>query len=142
MVNFVAMGSFWSIILGGFITIATAFLIERLRRPSLHIFIEQPPLERQNGHARRHLRLKVHNRVSNWFAPWMLPASAAQCRGKITFHHLEDGQNVFDRAMDIRWANSPEPLTEIPPVPRVQMAGAVMPPELVKNNFKCCPLRL
>lgn len=26
-------------------------------------------------------------------------------------HHLDDGQNVYDRFMVVRWANSPEPIT-------------------------------
>jgi hypothetical protein len=40
----------------------------------------------------------------------MQRAAAIQCRGEITFHHLDDGQDIFCRAMDVRWANSPEPI--------------------------------
>lgn len=39
---------------------------------------------------------------------WMTRAPALQCRATITFHHL-DGQNIFGRAMEGRWAGSPEP---------------------------------
>jgi hypothetical protein len=35
-------------------------------------------------------------------------AAALQCRATISFHHL-DGQDVFGRSMEARWANSPEP---------------------------------
>jgi hypothetical protein len=34
--------------------------------------------------------------------------AAIQCHGTITFHHL-DGQNIFGRAMSVRWSGSPEP---------------------------------
>jgi hypothetical protein len=39
----------------------------------------------------------------------MQRTAALQCRGEVTFHHL-DGQNVFGRAMPIRWSNSPQPI--------------------------------
>jgi hypothetical protein len=39
----------------------------------------------------------------------MVRAPALQCRAEITFHH-RDGHNVFGRAMDGRWASSPEPV--------------------------------
>src|SRR5450759_389320 len=40
----------------------------------------------------------------------MQRAAALQCRGEITFRHLNDGQEVFGRAMAIRWARSREPI--------------------------------
>jgi hypothetical protein len=39
----------------------------------------------------------------------MQRAAALQCRGEITFHHL-DGQDIFGRGMPTRWANSPQPI--------------------------------
>jgi hypothetical protein len=39
----------------------------------------------------------------------MQRSAALQCRGRITFHHL-DGQDVFGRAMEVRWAGSPQPI--------------------------------
>ena len=42
----------------------------------------------------------------------MQRAPATQCRGEITFHHLDDGQDVFGRAMAVRWAGSQEPVPE------------------------------
>jgi len=109
------MAVLMSIVFGGLITIATALLIEYLRKPKLRITIEHPPLDRTDAagkhHVSRHLRLKLRNDVSPLFAPWMQRASAVQCRGAITFHHLNDGQDVFDRSMVVRWANSPEPIT-------------------------------
>lgn len=111
------MEAFLSVLFGGLITFAAAFLIEYLRKPKLRLSIEHPPLDRTDDsgktHVSRHLRLLLHNDVSSAFAPWMQRASAVQCRGTITFHHLDDGQNVFDRAMVVRWANSAEPLTSL-----------------------------
>ena len=40
---------------------------------------------------------------------WMQRAAALQCRGEVTFHHL-DGQDIFGRRMSVRWANSPQPV--------------------------------
>jgi hypothetical protein len=111
------METFLSVLFGGFITFVAAFLIEYLRKPKLRLSIEQPHLDRTDDsgkvHTSRHLRLRLHNDVSSLFAPWMLRASAVQCRGAITFHHLNDGQNVFDRSMAVRWSNSAEPLTNV-----------------------------
>jgi hypothetical protein len=107
------MATWMAVVLGGLITIATAFVIEYLRKPKLRLTIEHPPLDRTDAkgkHVSRHLRLKLHNDVSPMFAPWMQRASAVQCRGTISFHHLDDGQNVYDRFMVVRWANSPEPI--------------------------------
>jgi hypothetical protein len=39
----------------------------------------------------------------------MQRSAALQCRSEITFHHL-DGQDIFGRAMSVRWSNSPEPV--------------------------------
>jgi hypothetical protein len=39
----------------------------------------------------------------------MQRAAALQCRGEITFHHL-DGQDVFGRRMTVRWSSSPQPV--------------------------------
>lgn len=40
----------------------------------------------------------------------MQRSPALQCRGAITFHHHDDGQNVFGRAMTVRWSGSPQPI--------------------------------
>lgn len=40
---------------------------------------------------------------------WMQRSAALQCRGTITFHN-NDGQDVFGKAMAVRWASSPEPV--------------------------------
>jgi hypothetical protein len=39
----------------------------------------------------------------------MVRAPALQCRAAITFHHFDDEGDIFGRAMDGRWASTPEP---------------------------------
>ena len=78
------------------------------------MFIESPPADfmssaRSPARDRRHLRLILRNRPLPAVLHWMERNAALQCRGEITFHHL-DGQDVFGRRMTIRWANSPQPV--------------------------------
>lgn len=99
------------VIIGGLITIATAMLVEYVRRPSLRLAIEQPPLDRTPAYGRcRNLRLRLINKSLPWGLQWIQRSAALQCRGEITFHHLDDGQDVFGRIMPVRWARSPEPI--------------------------------
>jgi len=107
------MGIALGIIFGGLITIFTTVGVESLRRPKLSLTIEDPPLERispDGKSMRRHLRIVLRNESLPFVARWMQRAAATHCRGEITFHHLNDGQDFFGRAMDVRWVNSPEPL--------------------------------
>ncbi len=107
------MGVALSIVLGGLITILTAIGVEYFRRPKLRLAIEDPPLDRLLPDAkkmRRQLRLILHNESLSYGFGWMQRAAAIQCRGEITFHHLNDGQNIFGRVTAVRWANSPEPI--------------------------------
>jgi len=104
-----------SIVIGGLITILTAILVEYLRLPKLHLTIEYPPCdvaypdgERPAKNA-KYLRLKLRNQALPSIFRWMQRATALQCRGEISFHHL-DAQDVFGRAMTVRWSNSPQPI--------------------------------
>src|SRR5713226_6699782 len=104
------------IIGGGLITILTAIGVEYLRRPKLALSIENPPFDHlaptnETG-SRRTLRLVLRNAALPLGARWMQRAAAIQCRGEITFHHLDDGQDVFGRRMPVRWARSPEPVLD------------------------------
>jgi len=102
-----------SILFGGLITILTAIGVEALRRPKLRLSIEDPPLDLPSPDGkgmRRNLRLVLHNDPLPFVARWMQRAAATQCRGEITFRHLNDGQDIFGRAMAVRWVKSPEPI--------------------------------
>jgi len=108
-------GKAMEIVIGGLITILTAIFIEYLRRPVLQLSIETPPYDITYRDQRpavyaRYLRLKLFNKPLPTIFRWMLRSPALQCRGTITFHHLNDGQNIFDRAMSVRWVSSPEPV--------------------------------
>jgi hypothetical protein len=86
----------WQIVVGGIIIVLTAVFVEYLRTLSLDFSIENPPLDvifPENRPARegRHLRLKLSNKPLPGWLQWLQRAAALQCRGKITFHHLDDG---------------------------------------------------
>ncbi|MCL5961247.1 MAG: hypothetical protein M1358_18390 [Chloroflexi bacterium] len=104
------------IILGGIITILTTISVENLRKRRLALQIGSPADGNyQNRPARkaRFLHVKVLNKSLPWWAKWMSRSAAIQCHGTISFHHLDDGQDVFGRAMAIRWSGSPEPVPSI-----------------------------
>jgi len=102
---------------------ATAIAIEYLRRPRLELSIETPPFDwtAQLGapaQAMRSLRVNLSNKELSRWAKWMVRSSALQCRAAVSFHHL-DGQNVFGRLMDGRWAGSAQPV----PLPVIGPGG-------------------
>ncbi len=104
-----------SIILGGLITIIVTMLVESYRRPKLSLSMEDPPLDVPYPPGRpaqraRYLRVILRNKALPRGLRWMQRSAALQCRGEITFHHLNDGQNIFDRSMPVRWVKGPEPV--------------------------------
>lgn len=102
---------------GGLITIFVTMLIESKRRPVLKLRIEDPPFQKPIEDAdgivkiRRNLRLVLSNESLPWGLRFMQRSAALQCRGQITFHHLNDGQPISNEPMEIRWASSPEHIT-------------------------------
>lgn len=100
------------ILFGALITLLITIGVESFRRPRLTLAIETPPHDAPSPDGkqmRRHLRLKLRNEPLPSGMHWMQRSAALQCRGEITFHHL-DGQDVFGRAMAARWVSSPEPV--------------------------------
>lgn len=101
------------VLCGGIITILTAIWVEYLRNPKLKLEIEHPALDtadNSGNNKRRNLRLILRNEALPPGLRWMQRAAAIQCKGEVTFHHLDDGQNVYDRAMPVRWVQSPQPI--------------------------------
>ncbi len=99
------------LLLGGLITIGTSIAIEFLRRPRLTI-TPAPPQDFSTPFAPaglRSLRVFVRNEPLPYCLSWMLRGPALQSRGEIFFHHL-DGQSVFGKGMEGRWAGTPEPI--------------------------------
>jgi hypothetical protein len=110
------MWTFLSTIFGGFVSIGAVVFVEYLRRPSLELSKEDPPLDARYdppgsrpATEMRSLRVRLSNRTLPWLARWMLRGPALQCRAAITFHHLDE-QDIFGRAMEGRWPSTPEPL--------------------------------
>jgi len=96
-------------------SIGTAFFVEYMRRPRLRLSIEKPELDnrytlQQPAQLARFLRVYLENKPLPRWVGWMVGAPALQCRATITFHHLNDGQKVFDKTMTGRWSGSPEPV--------------------------------
>ena len=100
------------VVLGAIVAILTTIWVENLRKPRLELRIASPTDVQYQGRPAtqaRFLGLELVNRSLPRWARWMSRDAAIQCHGTITFHHL-DGQNVFGRAMPIRWSGSPEPV--------------------------------
>lgn len=92
--------------------------LERFRKPRLRFVIGDPGEILPNDPVGRTRAKWTHVFVTNepmpkWLS-WIWDRDPAlACRGWITFHAL-DGQDLFGRKMDIRWANNPEPLFQDP----------------------------
>lgn len=102
------------IILGAVVAIVITILVEYLRKPKLRLRLAQasnPTYESGDrpAQAARFLALDLVNESLPSLARWMQRNAALQCHGTITFHHL-DGQNVFGRAMPVRFSETPEPV--------------------------------
>lgn len=115
MVIFTIIG----VVLGGIITILTVIYVENLRKPKRGLIIanshdkeygQDHPANKFVGVKKvRYLGISLMNKPPSWWQRWISRNAALQCRGFITFHHL-DGQNIFGRAMPVRWSFTPEPL--------------------------------
>ena len=104
----------FGVVVGAIIAVIITIFIENLRKPKLELKIA-PPVDRKYqdrpANSVRFLGLYLVNKPLPFFAKWMSRNAALQCHGTITFHHLNDGQNFFGRAMTIRWSGSPEPIS-------------------------------
>jgi hypothetical protein len=69
----------------------------------------------------RTLCVKLSNKILPAWARWTLRAPALQCRAAITFHRSDNKQDIFGRAMEGRWTDSPQPtvLQSSPEAPRI-----------------------
>ncbi|KAF0108414.1 MAG: hypothetical protein FD146_988 [Anaerolineaceae bacterium] len=102
----------FEVILGAVVAILITIWVENLRKPKLKLQIASPSDRAYQNHPARDVRflgLELINKPLPRIARWMQRNAALQCHGTITFYHL-DGQNVFGRAMSVRWSGSPEPV--------------------------------
>jgi len=102
------------VILGGAIAIATTIAVEYFRRPKLRLSAIEQAVEVSYPAGKparygRYLALRLTNEPLPWYAKWMQRSAALQCRGTMSFHHL-DGQKVFAADMPVRFAESPQPI--------------------------------
>jgi len=102
-----------SIIGGAIVAILTTIIVEMARRPKLRLRIA-PVVDApypENRPAKRGLALTVDliNEPLPGIFRWMSRNPALQCRGTISFHHL-DGQRFFKDLMPLRFARSPQPI--------------------------------
>ncbi|HAD07740.1 MAG TPA: hypothetical protein DCE76_11345 [Anaerolineaceae bacterium] len=100
------------IILGAIIAIVITVLVESFRKPKLELKIDDPAdilYTNRPVQNVRFLRIELKNKSLPKMFQWLQRSAALQCHGTIEFYHL-DGQNVFGRAMPIRWSSSPEPV--------------------------------
>ncbi len=107
--------TFFGVLFGGLITVLTAVIVERWRKPKIRIEVAQaidmsyPAAPAQKA---RFVVVRVRNIALPRVCRWMLRNAAERCVATISFHHL-DGQKVFSDNMNARWSSSPEPLNHI-----------------------------
>ena len=100
------------VIIGCIVTIATTIFVEWLRKPRIHIDIDphaDVPFKVGPAREARFLYVRVRCKQLPGIARWMSRNPALQCHGMISFHDLE-GQDIFGRAMPLRWSDAPEPV--------------------------------
>lgn len=104
-------------LIAGIVGILIVLWIERQKRPELSMRVGVPgrigdndPLGRQ---AATWVKIQIHNSNMPRWLRWVYDREPAlACRAWITFHHL-DGRRVFDREMNARWSETPEPRVEV-----------------------------
>jgi hypothetical protein len=111
--------------------------VEEFRKPCLKLVLlptraadypEGRPAKR--AHV---ITLQAFNQVLPWWAKWMSRNAAQQCRGAITFHHL-DGQDIFGRAMPVKWVRTPEALPLPIQLPNGNLFAFLVDPERLMRD--------
>ncbi len=102
------------VVFGALIAIVIVVAVENLRRPKLELRIAAVPADARYGDGKpaktgRYVGLNLINKSLPWYARWMARNAALQCRGAISFHHL-DGQRIFFADMPVRFGGTPEPV--------------------------------
>ncbi len=96
--------------------IFVVLLMERQRRPHLAMKVGVPGRLADSDPAKRPattwLHVQIHNvRMPKWVS-WIYDRDPAfSCKATVTFHYL-DGHRVFDREMNARWNETPQPKFE------------------------------
>src|SRR4029079_6944725 len=95
------METFLGIVFGGLISVGVAIWVENLRRPKLQVLVDQPweGIINPGELDARTLRVLVSNVALGIWGFGIVRAAALQCRGAISFHRYDNGQDIFGRAM-------------------------------------------
>ena len=105
-----ALGAF----LGALLSLLVSVAIEYLKKPSLELLAEHPPVDvtytNHPAATARFVRIRVRNRAMPRLLRWLGRSAAYQCIGYVTFHHLDNGSPVLSKPMPIRWSGSAEPV--------------------------------
>jgi hypothetical protein len=125
----------FDVVLGAALAILFAIFVEWLRKPQLTLSIGNTDIVRSSGatfpiHDGKSLRVRVFAEPLWRITRWMMRSPALQCRGKISFHHL-DGQYLYSREMGARWAGTPEPLQTIGVNPNGEPISMIDPYKIV-----------
>jgi hypothetical protein len=103
------------------LTVISIFIVlglESFRKPRLRFTIgtsgEIMPNDPAGRTPAKWTHVYVYNEPMPKWLSWIWDRNPAlSCRGWISFHAL-DGQDLFGRKMEVRWANNPEPLLQDP----------------------------
>jgi hypothetical protein len=101
-----------NVILSIFIALIIAAFLDSLKKPRLTLTIANAKDAEYRNHPATHSRflaVNLNNKRRPKWAFWVSRLAATQCRGRISFHHLDDGQDIFGRKMPIRWSGTDEP---------------------------------
>lgn len=108
------MNAIFNTILGAILAIATTIIIELLRKPKISVEII-PPIDKNYTDYReapatlaRYSLLSIKNEELPWIFRWISRNPAINTSCLITFHHIDDGQEIFGKSMSVRWSNSTE----------------------------------
>jgi hypothetical protein len=115
-------------LLAGVVGIFIVLWIERQRRPIITMDLAQPnqidsddPLGRP---VAKWLYVRIHNKSMHRWLAWVYNREPAlTCKAWVSFYHL-DGYRVYDREMNARWSETPEPNLIVTEINRNNNIGA------------------
>ncbi|MFT3783812.1 MAG: hypothetical protein QM790_17520 [Nibricoccus sp.] len=96
------------LIISGLIGLLTALLIEKAKRPSLHILTCDHTEHKINGLPMRSVHLLIRHSGVRCFKKWIYPAPALACVVRIRIFR-EDGVEALPAPFDARWTGSQQP---------------------------------
>lgn len=113
--------------------------VEEFRKPRLKLQLVPPYAakypDRRPAKQSHVIHLRAFNEVLPWWGKWMSRNAAVQCRGDISFHHM-DGQNIFGRAMSVKWLRTAEALPMEIRSPEGELSGFLVDPLRIMSESR------